>query len=131
MFDHRIEILEYVEERDAYNDRTQRLRSVAVCYAQYTEAGGRETYNDRTQRLRSVALCYAQYTEAGGRENLYAGRIAHENEAVYTIRWIPGLHPDMIVRDEGILRHITSIHAEGRRWRLHIKCKKSDADTES
>ena len=51
MFDHRIEILEYVEDRDAYNDRTQRLRSVAVCYA--------------------------QYTEAGGRENLYAGRIAH------------------------------------------------------
>lgn len=105
MFDHRIEILEYVEERDAYNDRTQRLRSVAVCYA--------------------------QYTEAGGRENLYAGRIAHENEAVYTIRWISGLRPDMVVRDDGILRHITSIHDEGRRWRLHIKCRKSDADTES
>ena len=41
------------------------------------------------------------------------------------------LRPDMVVRDEGILRHITSIHAEGRRWRLHIKCRKSDADTES
>ena len=104
MFDHRIEILEYIEERDAYNDRTQRLRSVAVCYA--------------------------QYTEAGGRENLYAGRIAHENEAVYTIRWIPGLRPDMIVRDEGILRHLTPIHAEGPRWRLHPKCKKSDPATE-
>ena len=61
MFDHRIEILEYVEERDAYNDRTQSLRSVAVCSA--------------------------QYTEPGARENLYAGRIAHENESVYIIRW--------------------------------------------
>ena len=54
MFDTRIEILEYTEERDEYNDLTKTLRRVAVCYA--------------------------QRTENGGRENLYAGRIAHENE---------------------------------------------------
>lgn len=102
MFDHRIEILEYTEERDEYNDLTRSLRLVAVCYA--------------------------QRTENSGRENLYAGRIVHENEVVYTIRWQPDLRPDMVVRDEGRLRKITSIHEEGRRWRLHLKCTKSDAD---
>lgn len=105
MFDKRIEILEYTEDRDDYNDLTKLLRRVAVCYA--------------------------QRTENGGRENFYAGRIVHENEVVYTIRWQPDLRPDMIVRDEVFLRKITSIHEEGRCWRLHLKCRKSDADDSS
>lgn len=104
MFDRRIEILKYTEERDDYNDLTKSLRLVAVCFA--------------------------HRTENGGRENLYAGRIVHENEVVYTIRWQPDLRPDMIVRDEGHLRKVTSIHEEGRRWRLHLKCRKSDADAQ-
>lgn len=105
MFDARIEILGYTEERDGYNDLTKSLRRVAVCYA--------------------------QRTENGGRENLYAGRIVHENEVVFTIRWQPDLRPDMIVRDKGRLHKITSIHEEDRRWRLHLKCRKSDADDSS
>lgn len=105
MFDMRIEILEYQDIRDAYNDRSRELTQVAVCYA--------------------------QRTENGGRENLYAGRIVHENEVVYTIRFQDGLQAGMVVRDDGSLRKITSIHEEGRRWRLHLKCTKSDADTES
>ncbi|WP_418991119.1 phage head closure protein [Alistipes sp.] len=105
MFDTRIELLEFMEERDGYNDLTKSLRRVAVCYA--------------------------QRTENGGRENLYAGRIVHENEVVYTIRYQPNLRPDMIVRDDGWLRKIVSIHEEGRCWRLHLKCTKSDADDSS
>lgn len=105
MFDTRIEILEYTEERDEYNDLTKSLQRVAVCYA--------------------------QRTENGGRENLYARRIVHENETVYTIRWQPDLRPDMVVRNEWFLRKIISIHEEGRRWRLHLKCRKSDADDRS
>ncbi len=31
MFDRRIEIFEYTEERDEYNDLTKLLRRVAVC----------------------------------------------------------------------------------------------------
>lgn len=103
MFDTRIEILEYTEERDSYNDRTKSLRLVAVCYA--------------------------QRTEQGGRENLYAGRIVHENEVAYTLRWQEGLRAGQLVRDEGYLRRISSVHEEGRRWRLHLKCTKSDAET--
>ena len=102
MFNHRIEIHEYREIRDKYNDRTQELQRVAVCYA--------------------------QRTEAGGRENLYAGRIVHENEVVYTIRYRAGLLAGMVVNDGGSLRKITSIHEEGRRWRLHLKTTKSDAE---
>lgn len=104
MFDRRIEILTYTEERDSYNELTKSL----VC----------------------VAVCFAQRTEAGGRENLYAGRIVHENEVVYTIRYQDGLHAGQLIRDEG-LRKITSIHEEGRRWRLHLKCTKSDAEEPS
>lgn len=104
MFDTRIEILEYVEERDEYNDLTKSLEPVAVCYA--------------------------QRTENGGRENLYAGRIVHENEVVYTTRYQDGLKAGQMIRDGGYLCKIISIHEEGRRWRLHLKCTKSDADSQ-
>lgn len=104
MFDTRIEILEYIEERDEYNDRSMSLQVVTVCYA--------------------------QRTENGGRENLYAGRIVHENEVVYTIRHQEGLKAGQMIRDGGYLRKIISIHEEGRRWRLHLKCTKSDADSQ-
>lgn len=105
MFDCCIEILEYVDLRDEYNDRTTELQQVAVCFA--------------------------QRTKSGGRENLYAGRIVHENEVVYTLRWQEALRAGMVVRDEGRLHKIVSVHEEGRRWRLHLKCTKSDADAES
>ena len=83
----------------------------------------RDDYNDRTTELILVAVCFAQRTENGG-------RIVHENEVVYTIRYQDGLRPGMHIRDEGSLRKITSIHQEGRRWRLHLKCTKSDADSQ-
>ena len=102
MFNHCIEIHEYREVRDAYNDRTKELQRVAICYA--------------------------QRTEAGGRENLYAGRIVHENEVVYTIRYRAGLLAGMVVKDGESIRKITSIHEEGRRWRLHLKTTKTDAE---
>lgn len=102
MFDTRIEILEYTEERDEYNDLTKSLRRVAVCYA--------------------------QRTEADGRENLFAGRILHENEIAYTIRWRPGIRPSYQVREGDTVYRIVSVHEEGRRKYLHMKVKKSDAD---
>ncbi len=95
---------------------------------QAVEADVRDEYNDRSQELTYVATCYAQRTESGGRENLYAGRIVHENEVVYTIRYREGLRAGMVVSDNGQQRKITSIHAEGRRWRLHLKTTKSDAE---
>jgi len=100
MFDHRIEIKRYHEERDEYNDRTKSLETIAVCYA--------------------------QRTDSGGRENLYASRIVHENEVVYTIRYRDGITAGMVVDDFGDLRRITSVHEEGRRWRLHIKTVRTD-----
>jgi len=105
MFDTRIEILEYTEERDDYNELVRSLVRIAVCFA--------------------------QRTESGGRENLYAERIVHENEVVYTIRYREGLRTGQMIRDEERLRKIISIHEEGRRWRLHLKCTKSDAEDSS
>lgn len=105
MFDHSIEILAYKETRDEYNDRTNELVHIATCCA--------------------------SRTEAGGRENLYAGRIVHENEIVYTIRWRKGIEAGMVVKDNAGTHRITSVHEEGRRWRLHIKVTKSDADNQS
>lgn len=88
----------------------------------------RDEYNDLTKSLRRVAVCYAQRTEAGGRENLFAGRILHENEIAYTIRWRPGIRPSYQVREDGMAYRIVSVHEEGRCKYLHIKVKKSDAD---
>ena len=88
----------------------------------------RDEYNDRTHQKTLVALCYAQRTEAGGRENLYAGRIVHENEVAYTIRYRTGITAGMLVQDGDSLRKITSVQEEGRRWRLHLITVKSEAD---
>ncbi|MFI3298763.1 MAG: phage head closure protein [Rikenellaceae bacterium] len=102
MFDTRIEILRYHEVRDEYNERS----NVPV----------------------SEGIYFAQRTENGGRENLYASRIVHENEVVYTIRYTPSVTAGMLVREDGIDRKIISTHPEGRRYRLHIKCLKVDAE---
>lgn len=105
MFDTRIEILKLSEVRDEYNER----------HDEYTP----------------IAVCYASRTESGGRENLYAGRIVHENEIVYTIRFREDIKAGMFVRDGTEQMPIISVHSEGRRWRLHIKCTKSDGHTVS
>ena len=101
MFDRRIEIHAFMEIRDEYNDRSQRLHFVSECYA--------------------------QRTEAGGRENLYASRIVHENEVVYTIRWRSNIEPGMYVIDNGDVRRIVGTQEEGRHWRLHLRTVKTDA----
>jgi SPP1 family predicted phage head-tail adaptor len=102
MFDTRIEILALSQERDAYNERTEELVPVAVCFS--------------------------QCTESGGRENLYASRILHENEVVYTVRWREGIRPSMFVREGELTLKIISVHEEGRRKLMHIKVKKTDAE---
>ncbi len=102
MFDTRIEILALSQERDEYNERTEQLVPVAVCWA--------------------------QRTESGGRENLFASRIVHENEVVYTTRWRAGIKPSMFVCDGEATLNIVSVHEEGRRKYLHIKVRKTDSD---
>lgn len=100
MFDVRIEIMAYSQERDEYNERTDELVLIAVCYA--------------------------QRTESGGRENLFASRILHENEIAYTIRWRQGIRPSQYVREGDRVMNIVSVHEEGRRKFLHLKVKKDD-----
>jgi SPP1 family predicted phage head-tail adaptor len=102
MFDTRIEILALSQERDEYNERTEELVPMAVCWA--------------------------QRTENGGRENLFASRILHENEIAYTVRWREGIRPSMFVQDGEATLKIVSVHEEGRRKYLHIKVRKTDAE---
>ena len=101
MFDHRIEIHAFLEFRDEYNDRTKRIDFVAEAYA--------------------------QRTEAGGRENMYASRIVHENEVVYTIRWRSHILPGMLLKDGDDWLRIVGTQEEGRHHRLHIRAVKTDA----
>ena len=105
MFDTRIEILAYSQERD--------------------------DYNERTNELVEMGIFYAQKTESGGRENLYASRIVHENEVVFTIRYSDKIKYGMFVRLDEQLLKITSVHEEGRRKYLHLKTVKSDAEDRS
>lgn len=102
MFDTRIEIMAHSQERDDYNERTMELVSIGVFYA--------------------------QKTESGGRENLYASRIVHENEVIFTVRYSGKIKSGMFVRLDGRDMKITSVHEEGRRKYLHLKTVKSDAE---
>ena len=102
MFDTRIEICAYSQERD--------------------------DYGERTDEFVPIALCVAQRTESGGRENLFASRIVHENEVVYTIRWRPGIRPSQFVREGDRVMNITSVVEEGRQKFLHLKVTKADVD---
>lgn len=73
-----------------------------------------------------VADCWAMRTENGGRENMYASRIVHENEIVYTIRYRIGIEPGMYVKsDDGDCLNIISIQRE-EKSHLHIKVQKTD-----
>lgn len=105
MFDTRIEILAYSQERDDYNEKTHELVPIAVSFA--------------------------QRTESGGRENLFASRILHENEIVYTIRYRDGIRPSQFVKEGDRVMKITSVHEEGRRKYLHVKVVKSDVEGQS
>lgn len=105
MFDTRIEVMAYSQERD--------------------------DYNERTMELAPIGLFYAQKTENGGRENLYASRIVHENEVVFTVRYSDKIKSGMFVRLDGRDMKITSVHEEGRRKYLHLKTIKSDAENQS
>lgn len=105
MFDTRIEIMAYSQERDDYNERTMELVPIGVFYA--------------------------QKTESGGRENLYASRIVHENEVVFTVRYFDKIKSGMFVRLDGRDMKITSVHEEGRRKYLHLKTIKSDVENQS
>lgn len=103
MFDTRIEIMAYSQERD--------------------------DYNERAMELVPIGTFYAQKTENGGRENLYASRIVHENEVVFTVRYSDKIKSGMFVRLDGRDMKITSVHEEGRRKYLHLKTVKSDVES--
>lgn len=103
MFTHGIEIIKLSEERDGYNERVN----------EYVH----------------VAYCYSMKTENGGRENLYASRIVHENEIVYTIRYREGIEAGQYIIDDGLRMKIISVHHEGRRKYLHIKTLKRDVES--
>ena len=97
----------------------------------YAHTQERDEYNERIEELVPMGIYYAQRTENGGRENLYASRIIHENEVVFTIRYESKIKASMFVRYDGQDMRIISIHEEGRRKYLHIKCIKSDGHTVS
>lgn len=103
MFDTKIEILEYSNARDGYNERSEEPIIIAVCYA--------------------------QKTEEGGRENLYAGRIIHENEVAYTVRYREEIKAGQFLRIKDNTSKIQSVHQEGRRKYIHILTIKNDAQS--
>lgn len=104
MFDHKIEIVR--------KDGTER-----------------NVYGDLVGDEQHVATCWAERTENGGRENMYASRIVASNEVVYTIRHRSGITAAMWVKEGDELLSIVSIYEEGRKYRLHIKTRRDDAQS--
>lgn len=77
-------------------------------------------YNQQLrQKLTHIAWIYCQRTEAGGRENLYASRIVHENQCVFTTRMRSGIIAGMLLREKGKTYRIESAQNEGDKW-LHL-----------
>jgi head-tail adaptor len=85
-----------------------------------------DEYNQRDNNLVHVAYIYCQKTESQGRENLYAGRICHENEVVYTTRYRSDIKAGMTLKD--ITNYnIIGTQNESDKW-LHIVVNKTDAN---
>lgn len=101
MYTHCIEIKEIAAERDAYND-------VVVA------------------PMVHVATVWSAKTENGGATTTVASRIVHENEVVYTMRWRPDVRAGQYVVDGDECMKIESKHDEGRRQRIHLKCKRNE-----
>ena len=66
---------------------------------------------------------WAELTAEGGTENKQAAAIVSVNTVVFTIRFIPGVKEDMVVRYDGEVYNIVHIAPEGRDKRLHIKAE--------
>lgn len=74
---------------------------------------------------------WAERTEEAGRDNLYASRMVHENEVVYTVLWVNGIEPSMLLKFNNDVRPISAITSDGFRKKMHIKVTKSDANYEA
>lgn len=83
-------------------------------------------YNQKLrQEMTHIAYIYCQRTEAGGRENLYASRIVHENQCVFTTRMREGIVAGMFLKEGGKIYRIESTQNEDSKW-LHITVTLSD-----
>lgn len=101
MYKHLIEILKDTSRTNGYN---QQLRKV----------------------MAHVAYIYCQRTEAGGRENLYASRIVHENQCVFTTRMREGIVAGMFLREGDRVYRIEATQNEDGKW-LHLTVTLTDA----
>lgn len=99
-------------------------RKVELCQNTAPRNSAREKDNTATR----VATLFVQVTEHGGRENLHASRIVTAGEIAFTTRFRSDVRPAMFIRHEGRLLRITSVQAEGRRWRTHIICQNTNVN---
>ena len=97
MFDTRIEIVAYSQERD--------------------------DYGERTLELVRVALCDAQKVENGGRKMVDAGAIVYADDTEYTIRWRQEVKVGMFVIHNEQKYEIIAAREIGRRKLIRLTCK--------
>lgn len=88
----------------------------------------RNSAGERDNTATPVASFFVQVTEFGGRENMQASRIVCVGQIAFTTRHRTDVRPSMFIRHEGKLFKITSVHAEGRRWRTHIICQNTNTN---
>lgn len=100
MYRHLVEILQDTSEVNDYNQKPR-------------------------QEFTHIASIYCQRTESGGRENLYASRIVHENQCVFTTRLRHGIVAGMFLKEGGKMYRIEGVQNESDKW-MHIVITLSD-----
>ena len=92
----------------------------------------RDEYNELTEELLLVAICYAQKIENGGRKMVDAGAIVYADDTEYTIRWRKEVKVGMFVIECERYYEIVAAREIGRRRLLRLTCKlHSNAESKS
>lgn len=83
----------------------------------------RDEYNELTEELLLVAICYAQKVDNGGKRIVDAGAITYADDVEYTIRYRKEIQAGQFVVEGECHYEIIAVREIGRRKVLKLTCK--------
>lgn len=83
----------------------------------------RDEYNELTEELLLVAICYAQKADNGGKRIVDAGAITYADDVEYTIRYRKEIQAGHFITENGCRYEIVAVREVGRRKVLKLTCK--------
>lgn len=83
----------------------------------------RDEYNELTEELLLVAICYAQKVDNGGRKILDAGAVTYADDVEYTILYRKKVRVGQFISEGECRYEIVAVREVGRRKVLKLTCK--------